>query len=65
MYSTKTAENKNHRTVTNAQQWRLTGRKHHNEKVLVMSSHVIKHYVTFLNKRLKTDHKCCIKYCQT
>jgi hypothetical protein len=59
MYPMKTAENKNHRTATNAQQWRLTGKKHQNEKVLVMLLHVTKYSVIFLNKQLKTDHKCC------
>jgi hypothetical protein len=55
MYSTKTAENKNHRTATNSQQWRLTGRKNQNEKLLVILLHVIKYYAIFLNKQLKTD----------
>ena len=59
MYATKAAENKDHRTVTSAQQWRLTGKKHQNEKVLVMSLHVIKYSVIFLNKQLNTDNKCC------
>jgi hypothetical protein len=59
MYSTKTAANKNHRTATNAQQCRLTGKKHQNEKVLVMLLNVTQYSVTFLNKHLKTDHKCC------
>ena len=60
MYSRKTAGGgRNYRTATNAQQWRLTGRKHRNEKVLVILLHLIKYSVIFLNKQLKTDHKCC------
>jgi len=51
MYSTKTAENKNHRTATNTQQWWLTEKKQQNEKLLVMLLHVIKYSVIFLNKQ--------------